>query len=128
MLLLAVAEKPFQQAAEYVRSHGSIVAIGLPAGAYLKAPVFNTVVRMITIKGSYVGTRQDAVEAIDFFARGLIKAPYKIAPLKDLPKIFELMGSFPFLFPLLWVMWCRGTDWIIEQGKIAGRYVLDVPQ
>ncbi|KAL5362754.1 chaperonin 10-like protein [Aspergillus floccosus] len=106
VLLLAVAEKPFQQAADYVRSHGSIVAIGLPANAFLKAPVFNTVVRMINIKGSYVGTRQDGVEAIDFFARGLIKAPFKVAPLKDLPKIFELM----------------------EQGKIAGRYVLDVPQ
>ncbi|KAL4890465.1 chaperonin 10-like protein [Aspergillus ambiguus] len=106
VLLLAVAEKPFQQAADYVRSHGSIVAIGLPANAYLKAPVFNTVVRMINIKGSYVGTRQDGVEAIDFFARGLIKAPFKTAPLKDLPKIFELM----------------------EQGKIAGRYVLEIPQ
>ncbi|EAU30544.1 alcohol dehydrogenase I [Aspergillus terreus NIH2624] len=106
VLLLAVAEKPFQQAADYVRSRGTIVAIGLPANAFLKAPVFNTVVRMINIKGSYVGTRQDGVEAIDFFARGLIKAPFKVAPLKDLPKIFELM----------------------EQGKIAGRYVLDVPQ
>ncbi|KAF9890925.1 alcohol dehydrogenase [Aspergillus nanangensis] len=106
VLLLAVSEKPFQQATEYVRSRGTIVAIGLPQGAFLKASVFNTVVRMINIKGSYVGTRQDAVEAIDFFARGLIKAPYKIAPLKDLPKIFEMM----------------------QQGKIAGRYVLDVPQ
>jgi hypothetical protein len=39
------------------------------------------------------------VEALDFFARGLIKAPFKLAPLKDLPKIFDLMGSsFPALF------------------------------
>lgn len=48
---------------------------------------------MITIKGSYVGNRQDGVEALDFFARGLINAPFKLAPLKDLPKIYELMGS-----------------------------------
>ncbi|OJI98980.1 hypothetical protein ASPVEDRAFT_123274 [Aspergillus versicolor CBS 583.65] len=106
VILLAVAEKPFQQATEYVRSHGSVVAIGLPGNAFLKAPVFSTVVRMINIKGSYVGSRQDGVEALDFFARGLIKAPFKTAPLKDLPKIFELM----------------------EQGKIAGRYVLEVPE
>ncbi|KAF7596299.1 alcohol dehydrogenase [Aspergillus hancockii] len=106
VILLAVAEKPFQQAAEYVRSRGTVVAIGLPAGAFLRAPVFNTVVRMINIKGSYVGNRQDGVEAIDFFARGLIKAPFKTAPLEDLPKIFELM----------------------EQGKIAGRYVLEIPE
>lgn len=92
VILLAVSEKPFQQASEYVRSRGTIVAIGLPPDAYLKAPVLNTVVRMITIKGSYVGNQQDGVEALDFFARGLIKAPFKLAPLKDLPKIFELMG------------------------------------
>lgn len=45
VIMLAVQEKPFQQASEYVRSRGSIVCIGLPAGAYLKAPVFDTVIR-----------------------------------------------------------------------------------
>ncbi|KAJ5735537.1 uncharacterized protein N7483_000662 [Penicillium malachiteum] len=106
VLLLAVSEKPFQQAVEYARPRGAIVAIGLPANAFLKAPVFDSVVKMINIKGSYVGNRQDGVEAIDFFARGLIKAPFKTVPLKDLPKVFELM----------------------EQGKIAGRYVLEIPE
>ncbi|KAJ6001920.1 hypothetical protein N7499_002212 [Penicillium canescens] len=106
VLLLAVSEKPFQQAVEYARSRGTIVAIGMPANAFLKAPVFTTVVKMINIKGSYVGNRQDGVEAVDFFARGLIKAPYKTVPLKELPAVFELM----------------------EQGKIAGRYVLEIPE
>ncbi|KAJ9197198.1 hypothetical protein DTO164E3_5912 [Paecilomyces variotii] len=106
VILVAVSELPFQQAASYVRSRGTIVAIGLPAHAYLKAPVFSTVVRMINIKGSYVGNRQDGVEALDFFARGLIKCPFKTVPLSDLPKVYELM----------------------EQGKIAGRYVLEMPQ
>lgn len=108
-----------------MRSRGTIVAIGLPANAFLKAPVFNTVVRMINIKGSYVGTRQDGVEAIDFFARGLIKAPFKVAPLKDLPKIFELMGA---LSTLPYFLGCTCLLTRTEQGKIAGRYVLDVPQ
>ena len=71
------------------------MAIGLPADAYLKAPVFDTVIRMINIKGSYVGNRQDGDEAIDFFARGLIKTPFKTVPLSDLPKVYELMGWFP---------------------------------
>lgn len=92
VILLAASEKPFQQATEYVRSRGTVVAIGLPANAFLKAPVLSTVVRMISIKGSYVGNRQDGVEALEFFNRGLIKAPFKKAPLKDLPHIFELMG------------------------------------
>ncbi|KAA8566032.1 hypothetical protein EYC84_009833 [Monilinia fructicola] len=103
VLLVAVNEKPFQQAAEYVRPRGVVVAIGLPANAYLRAPVFETVVRMITIKGSYVGNRQDSAEAIEFFRRGLIKAPYQVCGLSELQKVYDLM----------------------VEGKIAGRYVVD---
>ena len=58
---------------QYVRPRGTVVAIGLPAGAYLRAPVFESVIKMITIKGSYVGNRRDSAEAIEFFRRGLIK-------------------------------------------------------
>jgi len=103
VLLLAVSEKPFQQATEYVRSRGSVVCIGLPANAFLKAPVFDTVIRMIQIKGSYVGNRQDTWEALDFYSRGLIKVPYKTVGLSELQNVYSLM----------------------EEGKIVGRYVVD---
>jgi len=103
VLLLAVNEKPFQQAAEYVRPRGTVVCIGLPAGAYLKAPVFESVIKMITIKGSYVGNRRDSAEAIDFFRRGLINAPFKVVGLSELGMVYEKM----------------------HQGAIAGRYVVD---
>ncbi|CAK7246408.1 MAG: Alcohol dehydrogenase [Sporothrix thermara] len=103
VILLAVSEKPFQQASEYVRPHGTVICIGLPAKAYLKAPVFETVIRMVTIKGSYVGNRQDTAEALDFFARGLIKAPYKVVGLSELAKVYELMHA----------------------GQVVGRYVVD---
>jgi propanol-preferring alcohol dehydrogenase len=103
VLLLAVQEKPFQQATEYVRSRGAVVCIGLPAKAYLKAPVFDTVVRMITIKGSYVGNRQDTQEALDFFQRGMIKVPIKTVGLSELQNVYKMM----------------------EEGKIVGRYVVD---
>jgi alcohol dehydrogenase, propanol-preferring len=103
VILLAVQEKPFQQATEYVRPHGTVVCIGLPAHAYLRAPVFDTVVRMITIKGSYVGNRADTAEALEFYRRGLIKAPFKTVGLSKLQDVFQLM----------------------QDGKIAGRYVVD---
>lgn len=103
VLLLASSEGPFQQASQYVRSKGTIVCVGLPSNAYLKAPVFDTVTRMIRIQGSYVGNRQDTAEAIEFFRRGLIKAPYKVVGLSELQKVYELM----------------------HEGKIAGRYVVD---
>ncbi|KAL8945864.1 MAG: hypothetical protein Q9222_007656 [Ikaeria aurantiellina] len=103
VLLVAVNEKPFQQAAEYVRPRGTVVAVGLPAGAFLKAPVFETVISMKTIKGSYVGNRKDTTEALDFFKRGLIKAPFKTIGMSELQKVYDMM----------------------HEGKIAGRYVVD---
>merc|ERR1712169_46282 len=102
-LLLAVQEKPFQQATQYVRSRGVVVCIGLPANAKLSADVFDTVTRMINIRGSYVGNRADTAEAIDFFRRGLIKVPFKTVGLSKLQDVYKLM----------------------EEGKIAGRYVVD---
>jgi len=104
VILVAVTEKPFQQAAEYVRPRGTVICIGLPAGAYLKAPVFDSVIKMVTIKGSYVGNRKDTSEALDFYARGLINAPFKVVGLSELNDVYELM----------------------KKGAIAGRYVLDM--
>jgi len=103
VILVAVNEKPFQQAAEYVRPRGTVICIGLPAGAYLRAPVFESVIKMVTIKGSYVGNRSDSAEAIEFFRRGVIKAPFKVVGLSELQKVYDLM----------------------HEGKIAGRFVLD---
>lgn len=104
VLLLAPQEGPFQQAASYVRAHGTVVLIAMPAGAKVSLPVFDTVVRMVTVKGSYVGSRQDTAEAVHFFARGLIKAPIKVVGLTELGKVFTEM----------------------QAGRVVGRYVLDM--
>ncbi|KAF4124589.1 alcohol dehydrogenase, propanol-preferring [Geosmithia morbida] len=103
VLLLAASEGPFQQASQYVKSKGTIVCVGLPAGAFVKAPVFDTVVREISIKGSYVGNRQDTAEAIEFFRAGHIKPPFKIVGLSELQSVYDLM----------------------EKGAVTGRYVVD---
>jgi len=58
---------------------------------------------MVTIKGSYVGNRKDSSEALDFFRRGLIKAPIKTVGLSELQMVYDLM----------------------HKGAIAGRYVVD---
>lgn len=66
-------------------------------------PLLQSVIKMVTIKGSYVGNRKDTAEALDFFRRGVIKAPFKTVGLSELQKVYDLM----------------------HEGKIAGRYVLD---
>lgn len=102
-ILIAPYEKPFQQASEYIRPRGTIVAVGMPANAYVKAPVFETVVKMITIKGSYVGNRRDTAEAIQLFARGLVHAPIEVMGLSQLQEIFDRL----------------------REGKVKGRIVVD---
>ena len=69
---------------QYVRPRGTVICIGLPAGAYLRAPVFESVIKMIVIRGSYVGNRKDTSEALEFYRRGLIKAPFKVVGLSEL--------------------------------------------
>jgi propanol-preferring alcohol dehydrogenase len=83
VILVAVNEKPFEQAADYVRPRGVVVMIGMPAGAYLRAP----------IKGSYVGNRRDTAEALDFFRRGLINAPIKTIGMSQLQSVYDLMRA-----------------------------------
>lgn len=103
IILLATYEEPFQHASKYVRPHGSVVCIGMPGHGYLKAPIFDTVVRMVNIRGSYVGNRQGAAEAIEFFRLGLIKAPHKLIGLSQLQDVYDLM----------------------LKDEVVGRYVVD---
>lgn len=79
------------------------MCIGLPPNGSLKAPIFSTVVKMVSIRGSYVGNRADSVEAVDFFARDRIKVPVTVVGLGDVPDVFEKM----------------------DRGEVVGRYVVD---
>lgn len=60
---------------------------------------------MKRIVGSYVGNRQDAVEALDFGAKGKVKTIYKTYPLEALAEIYDKM----------------------HKGQLAGRTVLKLP-
>lgn len=100
---VAVSEAAIQISTEYVRPCGTIVLVGMPAGAVAKSNVFNHVVKSISIKGSYVGNREDTREALDFFARGLVHSPINIVGLSELENVYEKM----------------------EKNQIVGRYVLD---
>ncbi|SCU84238.1 LAMI_0C06766g1_1 [Lachancea mirantina] len=100
---VSVSEAAISASTEYCRPNGTVVLVGMPSGAQCKSDVFNHVVKSISIVGSYVGNRADTREALDFFSRGLVKSPIKIAPLSDLPEIFDMM----------------------LKGQIVGRYVVD---
>ena len=63
---------------------GTLMVVGLPAKANLSADIFFTVIKSISILGSYVGNRQDAREALEIAAAGKVKCYYALKPLTAL--------------------------------------------
>jgi len=102
-LVTAANSSAYEQAVDYLRPSGTLVLVGLP-NTPLGANVFWTVFKSIRMVGSYVGNRQDAIEALDIAAAGKVKVHFQTKTLSDLKDVFEGM----------------------EQGQIAGRMVLDV--
>jgi propanol-preferring alcohol dehydrogenase len=103
-IVTAASSSGYSQAIDYLRANGRLMAVGLPAKATLDASIFFTVFKSITIHGSYVGNRQDAVEAIDIAASGAVKCHYTTRKMADIANIYEEL----------------------TQGKIAGRVVLTI--
>ncbi len=102
VLVTAVSTPAFAQALKMVRRKGTVSLVGLPPGEF-PTPIFDVVLKRITVRGSIVGTRRDLDEAIAFAAEGKVKAEFNRAPLADINAIFERMKA----------------------GKIDGRVVLD---
>jgi len=83
----------YEQALEYLRPRGTLVAVGLPSDTKIKADVFFTVFDSKRIIGSYVGNRQDAAEALELAASAGIKTHYALEPLENLPSVYDRMKA-----------------------------------
>ncbi|MFI7587386.1 alcohol dehydrogenase AdhP [Spongisporangium articulatum] len=69
-IALAAAPESFEQAFRSLRRGGRLVCVGLPAGGTMEIPIFDTVLKGISIIGSIVGTRQDLAEVFALHAAG----------------------------------------------------------
>lgn len=78
------------------RKHGTCVLVGLPPGEF-PLPLFEVVANCITVRGSFVGNRQDMAEALDFAAQGKVKADIELQPLSAINQVFERLehGDVP---------------------------------
>ena len=90
VLVTAVHPAAFGQAIGMTRRGGTIVFNGLPPGEF-PAPIFDIVLKGLTIRGSIVGTRQDMIEALDFYAQGKIKPTFHTRPLEDMNAVLDEM-------------------------------------
>ena len=81
VLVTAVSPAAFSQALSMIRRKGTVALVGLPPGAF-PTPIFDVVLKRITIRGSIVGTRQDLDEAIAFAAEGKVSAHVETTTLE----------------------------------------------
>ena len=59
--------------------------------------LFDVVANCITVRGSFVGNRQDMAEALAFAAAGKVKADIELQPLSAINQVFERLehGDVP---------------------------------
>jgi propanol-preferring alcohol dehydrogenase len=88
VLVTAVSPPAFAQALRLARRRGTVSLVGLPPGDFA-TPIFDVVLKRITIRGSIVGTREDLAEAIAFAAEGKVRSNNHLAKLEDINGIFS---------------------------------------
>ncbi len=103
VLVTAVSPVAFRQALNLVRRKGTVSLVGLPPGDF-QTPIFDVVLKRITIRGSIVGTRKDLAEALAFAAEGKVRAHIHRTTLEGINHVFADLKS----------------------GKVDGRIVLDL--
>ena len=102
VLITAPSLTAFKQGVGMTRKRGTCVLVGLPPGEF-PVPLFDVVANCITIRGSFVGTREDMAEALAFAVRGEVKADIELQPLSSINQILDRL----------------------EQGDVASRVVLE---
>ena len=103
VLVTAVSVPAFSQALRMVRRKGTVSLVGLPPGDFAM-PIFDVVLKRITVRGSIVGTRKDLAEALAFAGEGKVRAHIHRAPLEAINDIFAALKA----------------------GTVDGRMVLDL--
>ena len=88
VLVTAASRPAFAQAIGMVRPKGTISLIGLPPGDF-PVPIFDVVLKRITIRGSIVGTRADLQEALEVVADGRVRAEIETRPLDDVNSVLQ---------------------------------------
>ncbi|MFC0685371.1 MULTISPECIES: zinc-dependent alcohol dehydrogenase [Sphingomonadaceae] len=88
VIVTAVSRAAFSQAIACARRRATVSLIGLPPGDF-PTPIFDVVLKRITIRGSIVGTRYDLDEAIAFAAQGKVKAKVAARPLEEVNEVLD---------------------------------------
>jgi alcohol dehydrogenase, propanol-preferring len=103
VLVTAPSLNAFHQAIGMTRRRGTCTLVGLPPGEF-PLPLFDVVLKRITVRGSLVGSRADMREALALASSFAIRPHVELQPLERINDVFDRL----------------------RQGKVSGRVVLDL--
>ncbi|RLQ02405.1 alcohol dehydrogenase AdhP [Micromonospora sp. BL1] len=83
-IVLAASPRVIEQAHRSLRRGGRLVLVSLPADNAITLPVFETVLKGITVLGSIVGTRADLAEVFALHAAGRTRVVYETRKLDEI--------------------------------------------
>ena len=107
VIVCTAANAAYTQAVPLLRFNGTVVCVGIPEHdpkAISTAFPSTFINKHATITGSAVGNRTEAIEALNFAARGVIKSHFRTEKMEALTSVFKEM----------------------DEGKLQGRVVLDL--
>ncbi|KAF3390115.1 Alcohol dehydrogenase 2 [Talaromyces pinophilus] len=125
VLVVNAANKAYELALLFLKPMGTLVCVGMPEGqpvpiqSACPARITNQQFRIVAqspatrgseitdsvfLLGSAIGSRREAIEALRFVARGLVKCHYTVEKMENLGEIFNRMNA----------------------GTVEGRVVLDL--
>jgi len=88
VLITAPSLGAFKLGVAMTRKRGTCVLVGLPPGDF-PVPLFDVGENCITIRGSFVGNREDMAEALAFAAEGKVAANIELQPLSAISTVFD---------------------------------------
>ena len=96
VLITAPSLGAFRQGVAMTRKRGTCVLVGLPPGEF-PVPLFDVVANCITVRGSFVGTRQDMAETLAFAVEGKVHADIELQPLSAINSVLDRLehGDVP---------------------------------
>ena len=96
-ICLAVSPQAMRQAFDSLKRGGRLVLVALPRDNDLQLPIFETVLKGISVIGSIVGTRADLAEVFELHAAGRTKVVAEGRKLDDVNACFDdvLAGNVP---------------------------------
>jgi len=88
VLVFASVTEAYEKATKYIRRKGFLVGVGLIRGQF-KVDVLDLVLSRKSIRGSYVGTRQDLQEALNIAANGGVKCDISLRKMEEVNQVLD---------------------------------------